>query len=113
TRTDAKKLHNNYLIALIDIIEVDVYCMRFGFYRFPTSDNVKHFTDEYIPKDDFIQWSMEYSESHNEPLKVVYRGFESKRPEWVTKLLNLKNIQPKNGYRACRNNTVFTLALYF
>lgn len=109
----AEKVQKNILKALSDYIEVDVNCVPFGFYRFPTSDNVKHFTDEYISKDDFIQWSMEYSESHNEPLKVVYRGFESKRPEWVTKLLSLKNIQPKNGYRACRNNTVFTLALYF
>lgn len=109
----AEKVQKNILKALSAYIEVDVNCVPFGFYRFPTEENVKHFTDEYISKDDLIHWSMKYSESHNEPLKVVYAKLQSKQPDWVTTLLNLKNIQPKNGYRACRNNTLFTLALYF
>ncbi|GAA3713241.1 primase C-terminal domain-containing protein [Salinicoccus jeotgali] len=109
----AEKVQRSILSALNNYIDIDIHCVPFGFYRFPTVDTVKHFTNEYISKDELINWSMSYSEKNKPALEVVYSRNKSERPEWVSTLLNLKNIKPKNGYRACRNNTIFTLALYF
>lgn len=109
----AENVQKNILRVLNNYVEVDINCVPFGFYRLPTDKNVRYFTNEYISKDEMIEWSIDYSKNKKDDLKVVYGGLTGERPEWVNILLNLKNIEPKNGFNACRNNTVFTLALYF
>lgn len=109
----AERVQRNILNALSEYIDVDLNCVPFGFYRFPTEENVKYFNRECVSKDDIIKWSTNYSNNNKERSKALFTAINTSRPAWVTTLLNMKNITPKSGYNACRNNTVFTLALYF
>lgn len=109
----AEKIHKNILRALSNYIDVDLNATPFGFFRYPTEANVMYYNPEYISKNELMEWSIEYSENNKTPLEVVYRGVTTKTPKWVSKLLSLKNIKAQSGYNACRNNTIFTLALFY
>lgn len=111
----ANKVQKNILAALSHHIDVDMNCVPFGFFRLPTEDNVYYFSEEYISKEDVIEWSMNYSKYHKEKdqKKAIFTSVPNGRPYWVSKILGMTDIEPRNGDNACRNNTIFTLALYF
>lgn len=109
----ADRVQKNILSALKEYIDVDLNCVPFGFYRLPTDENVQYFNPEYVSKDEIINWSTNYSEKNKERSKALFKAIKTTRPNWVTTLLNMTNITPRSGYNACRNNTIFTLALYF
>ncbi|WP_204201117.1 primase C-terminal domain-containing protein [Mammaliicoccus sciuri] len=114
----AESIHRSLIHSLEknDNLPIDKNCVPIGFFRAPNSSNVKHFTNEYISSHKLMQWSKKYSKENN----LDFNGLNSlpgvvnsdKTPDWVYYLMNEADIT-SFGYGVGRNNTVFTLALYY
>lgn len=113
----AEKINSNFKKALSKHLPIDPSCVPFGFFRMPNQKNIKSYRDELIDTSDLIKWSYEYSkENPVERKKAGVINYHAKKqdketPEWVTALLQEKNIGSHTN--AGRNNVIFTLGLYY
>ncbi len=58
----AEKVHNSLAYAISKYLPVDNQCVSTGYFRLPTKDNVKLFTNQYCSKAYMVRWSKKYSE---------------------------------------------------
>ncbi|HCV7726473.1 primase C-terminal domain-containing protein [Staphylococcus aureus] len=111
----AEKVHSSLAYAISKYLPIDNQCVSTGYFRLPTKDNVKLFTNQYCIKDDMVRWSKEYSEKHNLNQNVFYKSIvngQELTPEWVDYLLKEADVT-SFGYGVGRNNTMFSVALYY
>ncbi|HDL0548080.1 primase C-terminal domain-containing protein [Staphylococcus aureus] len=111
----AEKVHSSLAYAISKYLPIDNQCVSTGYFRLPTKDNVKLFTNQYCIKDDMVRWSKEYSEKHNLNQNVFYKSIANGQeltPEWVDYLLKEADVT-SIGYGVGRNNTMFSVALYY
>ncbi|HDB0833946.1 TPA: primase C-terminal domain-containing protein [Staphylococcus aureus] len=111
----AEKVHSSLAYAISKYLPIDNQCVSTGYFRLPTKDNVKLFTNQYCIKDDMVRWSKEYSEKHNLNQNVFYKSIvngQELTPEWVDYLLKEADVT-SIGYGVGRNNTMFSVALYY
>ncbi|HCQ3549060.1 TPA: primase C-terminal domain-containing protein [Staphylococcus aureus] len=111
----SEKVHKSLAYAISKYLPIDNQCISTGYFRLPTKDNVKLFTNQYCSKDDMVRWSKEYSEKHNLNQNVFYKSIANGQeltPEWVDYLLKEANVT-SIGYGVGRNNTMFSVALYY
>lgn len=109
----AKRIAQN-LKSSLQIVEADMLCNDFGFFRMPTEKNIVfqqlHMT---YTLHELIQWSMRYDDDNERTLFVV----PSQRKQtaltesaWFQKLLQSVDVKGERG-KLGRNNTLFTAAL--
>ncbi|WP_448513442.1 primase C-terminal domain-containing protein, partial [Staphylococcus aureus] len=111
----AEKVHNSLAYAISKYLPVDNQCVSTGYFRLPTKDNVKLFTNQYCSKAYMVRWSKKYSEKNNLNRKVLYKSIANGHeltPEWVSYLLKEADVT-SFGYGVGRNNTMFSVALYY
>ncbi|HDJ6948906.1 TPA: primase C-terminal domain-containing protein [Staphylococcus aureus Sa_TPS3150] len=111
----AEKVHSSLAYAISKYLPIDNQCVSTGYFRLPTKDNVKLFTNQYCIKDDMVRWSKEYSEKHNLNQNIFYKSIANGQeltPEWVDYLLKEADVT-SIGYGVGRNNTMFSVALYY
>ncbi|PCF82739.1 primase C-terminal domain-containing protein [Staphylococcus delphini] len=111
----AEKVHSSLAYAISKYLPIDNQCVSTGYFRLPTKDNVKLFTNQYCLKDDMVRWSKEYSEKHDLNQNVFYKSIvngQELTPEWVDYLLKEADVT-SIGYGVGRNNTMFSVALYY
>ncbi|HDF5340482.1 TPA: primase C-terminal domain-containing protein [Staphylococcus aureus] len=111
----AEKVHSNLAHAISKYLPVDNQCVSTGYFRLPTKDNVQLFTNQYCSKAYMVHWSKEYSEKNNLNQNVLYKSIANGQeltPEWVDYLLKEADVT-SFGYGVGRNNTMFSVALYY
>ena len=111
----AEKVHKSLAYAISKYLPIDNQCISTGYFRLPTKDNVKLFTNQYCSKDDMVRWSKEYSEKHDLNHNVFYKSIingQKFTPEWVDYLVKEADVTTL-GYGVGRNNTMFSIALYY
>ncbi|HDP5852259.1 primase C-terminal domain-containing protein [Staphylococcus pseudintermedius] len=111
----AEKVHSSLAYAISKYLPIDNQCVSTGYFRLPTKDNVKLFTNQYCLKDDMVRWSKEYSEKNDLNQNVFYKSIvngQELTPEWVDYLLKEADVT-SIGYGVGRNNTMFSVALYY
>lgn len=114
----AESIHQSLIHSLnqSEYLTVDKHCVSTGFFRLPNTNNVRHFENRYISSSELMKWSKEYSKNNDlkfNGLKSVLGVVNSNNtPDWVNFLMNEADITSV-GYGIGRNNTVFTLALYY
>lgn len=111
----AEKVHGSLAYAISKYLPVDNQCVFTGYFRLPTKDNVKLFTNQYCSKAYMVRWSKKYSEKNNLNRNVFYKSIANGHeltPEWVNYLLKEADVT-SFGYGVGRNNTMFSVALYY
>lgn len=111
----AGKVHKSLAYAISKYLPIDNQCISTGYFRLPTKDNVKLFTNQYCSKDDMVRWSKEYSEKHDLNQNIFYKSIingQEFTPEWVDYLVKEADVTTL-GYGVGRNNTIFSIALYY
>lgn len=111
----AEKVHKSLAYAISKYLPIDNQCISTGYFRLPTKDNVKLFTNQYCSKDDMVRWSKEYSEKHDLNQNIFYKSIingQEFTPEWVDYLVKEADVTTL-GYGVGRNNTMFSIALYY
>ena len=108
----AKRISENIKRSLKEV-GADQYCNDFGFFRVPTDDNIRWYSEARYTPSELIQWSQRVDDDHGRTLYVVPRKlttYNLLHAEWFTALLHATDIKGKKGQLG-RNNTLFTLAL--
>ncbi|MCB8117381.1 primase C-terminal domain-containing protein [Staphylococcus aureus] len=111
----AEKVHSSLAYAISKYLPVDNQCVSTGYFRLPTKNNVKLFTNQYCSKSYMVRWSKKYSEKNNLNRNLLYKSIANGHeltPEWVSYLLKEADVT-SFGYGVGRNNTMFSVALYF
>lgn len=111
----AEKVHSSLAHAISKYLPVDNQCVSTGYFRLPTKENVQLFTNQYCSKSYMVRWSKEYSEKNNLNQNVLYKSIANGQeltPEWVDYLLKEADVT-SIGYGVGRNNTMFSVALYY
>lgn len=114
----AESIHQSLIHSLnnSDYLTVDNNCVSTGFFRVPNKSNIKHFENRFISSAKLMKWSKEYSKRNDlkfNGLQAVSGVLNShKTPDWVNYLMNEADVTSV-GYGVGRNNTIFTLALYY
>lgn len=111
----AEKVHSSLAHAVSKYLPIDNQCVSTGYFRLPTKDNVQLFTNQYCSKGYMVQWSKEYSEKNGLNQNVFYKSINNGQeltPEWVDYLLKEADVTSV-GYGVGRNNTMFSVALYY
>ncbi|HDH6142879.1 TPA: primase C-terminal domain-containing protein [Staphylococcus aureus] len=111
----AEKVHSSLAHAITKYLPVDNQCVFTGYFRLPTEDNIQLFTNQYCSKAYMVRWSKEYSEKNNLNQNVLYKSVSNGQeltPEWVDYLLKEADVTTV-GYGVGRNNTMFSIALYY
>lgn len=105
----AKRISRN-LKQSLHVIDADLYCNDFTFFRMPNTKNVvwSHLDQTYSIQH-FIEWSSTFDDGED----LFHKQTEAKNPyhqEWIEALLKMRNVKGKKD-RIGRNNALFTLAL--
>ena len=107
----AKRISDNIKRSL-KCVDADIYCNDFGFFRMPTTENVKYMDlQNTYTMHELIQWSMRRDDGER-PLFIVptKKVQDLTRTDWFDALIHTTNIKGQSGIIG-RNNTLFTLAL--
>jgi len=109
----AKRISDN-LKRSLQVVEADIFCNDFGFFRLPNARNIVYAGIENIYEvKTLIDWSMRRDDNDDRPLFVLATKKLANsvlQSEWFDALVHTVNIEGGSG-KLGRNNTLFTLAL--
>lgn len=111
----AKRISENIRRSLAKVLQgVDLSCNDFGFFRMPSEDNVRWFSEKMVfSLHNLISWSKRQDDDQNRGLFVVESKGEGLNPtqaEWFRELLATRHVKGRDG-QIGRDNLMYTLAL--
>lgn len=109
----AKRISDN-LKRSLQLVDADLYCNDFGFFRMPNNQNVEWLdeTAVYTPAS-FIQWSQQRDDDLGRALYAVPTPKQVTaltQSDWFHQLIHATDVKGEKG-KMGRNNVLFTLAL--
>ncbi|MGE6415234.1 primase C-terminal domain-containing protein [Planococcus kocurii] len=111
----AKRISENIRRSLAKVLQgVDLSCNDFGFFRMPSEENVRWFSDKMVfSMHNLIAWSKRQDDDQNRGLFVVEskgEAFDPTHAEWFRELLATRHVKGSDG-QIGRDNLMYTLAL--
>ncbi|MBT2583143.1 primase C-terminal domain-containing protein [Planococcus sp. ISL-109] len=111
----AKRISENIRRSLAEVLQgVDLSCNDFGFFRMPSEENVRWFSDKMVfSMHNLIAWSKRQDDDQNRGLFVVEskgEAFDPTHAEWFQELLATRHVKGNSG-QIGRDNLMYTLAL--
>ena len=109
----AKRISDN-LKRSLKLVDADMYCNDFGFFRIPKAENIAYVDlNNTYTMYECMNWSMRRDDDLKRPLFVVPSKMQVTsltQSEWFNELLHATDIKGEKGQMG-RNNVLFTLAL--